>query len=139
MYAISATAVTAAILFFYFFLNPQPDYVTYGLTFGLWAFALYLDLSFTLEHRQYIARYEKSRILAYVYGKFSAIHAVIITVIIETSSIVLLPMLIKLEVDAAASMAVAYLFALLHCMAIISNDQFVRNIRSHQQEGSLTL
>ena len=118
---------SAGILFLYFFLRPDVDYITSALIFGMWTASMMLDLQITFANESYIPRHERSLVLSFVYGKFSRNNlAMLFVVMIESFCVMLMPAIIVLDIDVGASIAIAYFFALLHIVAINSNETFVR-------------
>ncbi len=117
---------SAGILFLYFFLRPDVDYITSALIFGMWTASMMLDLQITFANESYIPRYERSLVLSFVYGKFSRNLAMLFVVMIESFCVMLMPAIIVLDIDVGASIAIAYFFALLHIVATNSNETFVR-------------
>ena len=104
------------------------DAVTLSLIFGIWCVSMMLDLQITFANESHMARYERSIILSFAYGRFSRGFAVFLTILIESSCVVFFPLIIILEMDAGISAAIAYFFTLLHVVASYSNEKFVRNI-----------
>ncbi len=102
---------------------------------GMWVSAMCLDLYVTFENRSRIPKHEQSVILSAVYRRFSIRISWLMVAAIETACVASLPVIIMHGFDPAASTAVAYLFATLHCTAILSNERFLEpNGTRHTQE-----
>jgi len=111
------------------------DFVSIAIITVLWIVSMVSDLHLTTAHKEYIHRHEHSMLLRWAYSK-SPRHAIPMTICAESSCVILLPVMISMQPSASGSVAVAFLFCLLHSCAILSNEKFVMN---HQEPGSDTL
>jgi len=124
----AAVASSAAVLFLYFFWGGPPagaDGVSVALILALWAASMALDLHITMANGHHIRRHESSVLVRLVYGRLSDPAAAAVIIAAESACVVLLPAATTFRLDPDGSMAVAYLFCLLHACAILSNERFV--------------
>ncbi len=121
-------AASAAILFLYFFTKPEVDMPTYLVVFGVWAASMAGDLWLTLANRTYIAKHERSIILAFAYRHLPGRYAAALAMLAESLCVVLFPAML-FGFDLTYSVPIAYFFSMLHAFAIRGNERFVEKMR----------
>ena len=115
-------------LFFYLFFRVDVTLITCVLILGVWGVAATIDLAGTLIHQKYIQTHEKSIMLSCIYDKLQRAPMSMIGVIsftAELAFVLFVPCIIFFEWDVGASIAIAYLFAVLHVIAIHNNEKFL--------------
>lgn len=115
------------ILFLYFFIRPAVDGYSAVIILGVWMTSMSLDLYTTFVHEPYMSRYESSFLLVFLYGRLPNPFVVLLVFVTEFACVVMFPAIITFQVSLGVSVAVAYVFCLLHACAIWSNENFCRN------------
>lgn len=121
-------AALAGILFFYFFLRPTVDLIAFITIIMIWIMSMIWDLRVTFSNESYIPNYEQSFVLVFFYGRFSIIPTILFVMFVETTCVILLPVVFLYETNQGCSMIVAYFFTVLHVMATHQNEKFIENL-----------